>query len=62
MGTTPNTKRQTLPNGVFCIRCNKYNRKAIVHVESGSVQRIELWKVNAFGNWGKMQCDQIRAS
>ena len=58
--STPSAKREPLPNGVFCLWNSDRSRRAVVHVQQHVVVKIELWKINRYGTWGKSEEDQIR--
>jgi NADPH-dependent ferric siderophore reductase len=58
--TNPNTKRGTLPNGVFTIWADCKSKKVIVHVTNNLVQRIEFYKYTSMGYWGKGKADAVR--
>jgi hypothetical protein len=58
--TTPSARRDPLPDGTHTVYSNDECRKAIIHVEDGDVQLLELWKLTRYGTWGKSEEDQIR--
>jgi hypothetical protein len=58
--TTPNTKRDTLANGVFVVSNESGLAKVIVHVAEGLVTKLCYEKLTCFGGWGKGQSDRTR--